>query len=117
MAKISSYNDIDVDNSVVLAERAFNYVKGGSIKNSIVAAEELLTGTNVRVTNTFLVTPNGIRPIKDEVFGKPEIFDKVPPSLTDRNLLSERIHPYVNPAIILFKSMMAIRYDPSLQPK
>ena len=104
---------VSVDNSVVFAEKAFGYVKGGSIRNSIVAAGELLTKANVKVENSYLITPNGARVVKNEVFGRPEIFNKVPPHLTDRSKLFEKIAPYRKPAIVLFKTMRNIRHDSS----
>ena len=108
---------VSVDDSVVYAEFTFNYVKGGAVKNSIIAGRKILEGTNITVANSYLVTPKGTRFVESQVFGNPEAFDKVPLSLTDRKTLFERIAPYRDPAIQWFRSVSSLQYAASQQPK
>lgn len=83
---------VDVENSVVVGWNAGNNIKGGLIKDCIFAGHNPLSGANVRVWNSYLVTPRGVRYIESEVLGSPQTYLVIPRSLQQRDLSLLDLH-------------------------
>ena len=72
-----AYN-LSISDSVVCGYNALNDVKGGTIRDSIVAGIHLLENSHVRILNSYKVNPDGHIYVKEQVIGQPEKFSEVP---------------------------------------
>ncbi len=70
---------VEVDNSLLFGNDVLALVKGGIIKNSILAGNILLDGAHVRIFNSYLINKDGkVRPVENERFGQPEEYLEIP---------------------------------------
>lgn len=69
---------MEVDNSLLFGDSVLTLVKGGIIRNSILAGNNLLDGAHVRICESYLIDTEGVRLVKDAVLGHPEEYQEIP---------------------------------------
>lgn len=68
---------VNIDDCIIAGSQACQYIGGGTIRNSIIAGPDALLGANVRIVNSWLITEDVTRFIGDEVFGHPDVYERL----------------------------------------
>src|SRR3989338_4816215 len=92
-------------NFVGLGDVSLSYVKGGEIVDSIIAGRDIAKGAHLRVQNSYLVTPDGTRYIRDSTLGEPAAYQRIPLCTTDPNAVFTVINTFRSPAIKRFRQI------------